>query len=290
MKKKFLSSVLLCFLIVFSFCLAGCGSVNAMIVSNTDGSIEEIVTVKLDSEYLQSVCDIKRVLELRDDISTNGYNEAKLFNVRLNQKINNMLSRTDLTEEAKEILESYIDGIEATKTDWNQNEIKIGIKFRDEDVYKFYYSITNNQSEAIVEKSFWTSKVIFQGYTMYAKHFELYTILKDYYTTNYPEIVLTEQGDLSGKLLYTYTTESHREHSNADYVYKIDGKYYHTWIITDEQAPIEMYYTIANSYNWIIISVAVSLAIGLIIVPLAVVLRNKRLKKIEKANTISNQQ
>ena len=87
---------------------------------------------------------------------------------------------------------------------------------------------------------------------MYLKHYDLYQQIKEQLSLEMPELVAINDCEL----LYTYVTDSRREHSDADYVQKIGNKYYHTWIVEDAENDIIMiYYNVANSGIYIIICI-----------------------------------
>ena len=94
-------------------------------------------------------------------------------------------------------------------------------------------------------------------------HHNLYNKVNAYYSLQYPGLINSE----SNELLYTYKTDLHRQHSDADYITKQDGEYYHTWIVDPDNIdkPIMLYYNVANPENWIIVSMCISLGVTVIL-------------------------
>ncbi|MCQ2564654.1 MAG: hypothetical protein MJ152_02190 [Clostridia bacterium] len=91
------------------------------------------------------------------------------------------------------------------------------------------------------------------------------------------------------KLYFTYTTTERREHSDADAIYKVNGKYYHTWeIIKNQDARysedfyqvLTIYYNIANTGNCILCCLLFSLMLCVILLLICLII--KKSKNIEK--------
>ena len=75
-----------------------------------------------------------------------------------------------------------------------------------------------------------------------------------------------------------------RQHSDADYIEKIDGKYYHTWIVdrNNVEEPIMFYYNVANTYNWILVAILITFVVTGIL--WTIVLINKKKKQNNAEN------
>ena len=112
---------------------------------------------------------------------------------------------------------------------------------------------------------------------MYLKHRELYDSLKDKYENKYPNLI----NHADAELTYTYCADLRRQHSDADYIEKIDGKYYHTWIVDKDNLDqqVMFYYNVANTYNWIIVSVLITLFITVVLCINAIIIKNKNKNK-----------
>lgn len=264
---KSLMLVLLLLVIALSFC--GCAQVRAITISNDDGTVEELVTISLDTEAVVSAG--YSVSELKIDIETKAKAQAQLMKDVLNQKVINDLFNVGTDLESANVLNSYKDGISIVSNNWKENDYVIGIRFKNIDVYKYYYGIKeNSKPEMKEEEHFFYNKVYYYASTMYVKHHELYDSVNAYYSTKYPNLITSE----SNELLYTYKTDLRRQHSDADYITKQDGYYYHTWVVDPNNLdePIMLYYNIANAGNWIIVSICVTLGVAVVLTIVGVII------------------
>ena len=278
MVKKIIKPIFLILILLFMVLnFSACASVRAMVVTNADNTIDEIVTINLNAEEIFTLG--KTVKEVQDYVYNLSYNEADKMCESLNTKIENDLL-LNLTKEAKEVLESYYNGMEVITSNWQNNELTIGVRFKNSEIYKYYYDITeqNNKPTFYKEEHFLYTKIYFYANTMYTKHYELYKTVKKELNTDMPELATVDDCTL----LYTYVTASRREHSNADYIQKINGEYYHTWIIDNpENEIIEIYYNVANVGMYIIICLGVALlatSVMLLVGLLLTIKKNKKLK------------
>jgi len=266
-------SLIVLLLLIISVCFCACGSVNSTIITNADGSIEEVVNFELDVAKIVETGYLK-IQELKDEISTDAKTYALAMNERLNAKINFEIT-TESDQNKIKILNSYYDGISAYENKWKDNQYTIRVVFKNADVYKYYYNISNDSKvEMLQEKHFFYNKVYWYGNTMYLKHRELFETLKTKYETKYPNLI----NHADATLTYTHCANLRRQHSDADVVEKIDGVYYHTWIV-DKDNPnqtIMFYYNVANTYNWILLSLLVTLIVTGIMAICVVVGKNKK--------------
>lgn len=279
MAKKITKSLIIVFmLLIFAISFCGCVSVQAVMKTNDDGTIDECVYFSLDVEkVVEAGYDVN---QMKDDIYLTSLNQAQIYVDNLNEKIENDLLLVNDDESVK-VLNSYLNGIKVIHTQWTNNKLMVGIRFGSVDVYRYYYNIPKDLvSEPTIEKGFLYNKVIYHGNTMYLKHGTLFTNLTNHYSMQYPDLVESE----TNKLLYTYETEMRREHSDADHVVYDSGKYYHTWIVDENEIDkkITLYYNIANQENWILLCIGVTevstiilLIIGLIIKKLRKIIKNK---------------
>lgn len=241
-----------------------------MMLINNDGTVEEIVQVELNQtkieqagySYLEVVKDVEQVANNQIDAMIN----------LLNKKVElDLLVLED--EESKKTLSAYKNGIEKTvKKD--SGEIFISAKFKTVDVYKYYYNInSSNKVERKIEKHFFYDKVYYYSNTSFLKHYELFNALKDYFSVKYPQFA--DMGE--NELLYTYKTDSRREHSDADYVKRDGLDYYHTWVVDADEVDrsIMFYYNIANSEVFILLGIVVALVCGGVMTIIAFALKKK---------------
>lgn len=271
MLKQKSKQIFLVLLILLATLFCGCSTVNVMTVSNEDGSIDELVYVNLDAEKLMQAG--YNLEQTKTQIMIKSKNEAdelvRAYNIRLQGAI---LLNTDESEAKK--LNSLLGGLEIIGNVWNENEYYIGLKFKNDDVYKFYYGITDEASPtAETEEHFFYTKVSYTGNSMYLRYSGLTQHLIDFYAENYPEFVTENSTELN----YTYVSER-RQHSNADSVVARDGKYYHTWTVNKGELDreINLYYNLANRGNCILVCLGISLALSAVLVTIGVIVDKKK--------------
>ena len=277
MYKTKLRSILIIFmLVIMSVCFCACGQVNSSIITNSDGSIEEIVSIQLDVEKVLQA-GYTEIQALKDEISLDANVEALKMKEKLNNKINlHLLQTTD--ENTIKTLNSYIDGISVYESKWKDNKYTIRVVFENVEVYKYYYNISDSSKVIMYEEEhFLYNKVYWYGNTMYLKHRELYDNLKTKYEDNFPNLI----NHADAELTYTYCADLRRQHSDADYIEKIDGKYYHTWLVDKDNTnqQIMFYYNVANTYNWIMVCILITLFITIILLTVVLIKKFKNKKK-----------
>ena len=264
---------MLLFIVTLTF--SACAQVRVMTITNDDDTIDELVTVTIVPEEVFNAG--YNLSELKLDIETNSIAEAQKMADKLNQKIfADLLLVRD--EESVNTLNGFKDGISVIKSDWNNNTYAIGIRFKNIDVYKYYYGITESTSvEMQTEEHFFYDKVYYYASTMYVKHHDLYTLVNNYYSTQYPELIESERNEL----LYTYKTDLRRQHSDADYITKQDGEYYHTWVVDKNNLdePIMLYYNIANPENYVLVALGVTAAVSIILLAVGFIINKVKKKK-----------
>ena len=276
--NKILIVFILFILITITF--SGCAQVRAMTITNQDGSIEEQVFVSLDSKAIIEAG--YEVDDVKNDISSTAVNEAKDMINKLNQKLDYDIFNA--TTETRQILNTFKNGIVVLSNNWENNEYVVSVKFKNIDVYRYYYGITEEPKiEYQTEEHFFYNKVSFSGSTMFLKHKDLYERLNLKFSIRYMGLINSE----SNELLFTYKTDLHRQHSNADYISKLDGEYYHTWVVEDvENEEILFHYNVANSGNWMMIAIGASVvACGIMLIINAIVEQVKKRKTNETKNT-----
>ena len=248
-------------LMCVTLCFSACAQVRVMTVTNTDDTIDELVTVTILPEEVLSVG--YNISDLKLDIETNSIAKAQDMADKLNEKIfADLLVVRD--SESISTLNSFKDGISVIKSDWNNNTYAIGIRFKNIDIYKYYYGISENINvEMQTEEHFFYDKVYYYASTMYVKHHDLYTLVNNYYSSQYPGLIDSENNEL----LYTYKTNLRRQHSDADYITKQNGEYYHTWVVDKNNLdePIMLYYNIANPENFVIVALGITAGITLVL-------------------------
>ena len=273
-KSKVKNFIIVIFLLLMTVCLSACSEVRAMTMTNEDGTIDELVYVTLNQEEIEN--SGYNLDEIKQRIETNSMNEANRIVSAFNLRIQIALS-TITDEETRQVLQSYYDGIAVVGNVWEENTYVIGIRFEDIDVYRYYYNITENSTGySDIEEHFLYNTVYYNSTNLYADYHDLYDRLSSYYSSYYTDLVDSE----NNQLLYTYVTDLHREHSNADYVSRIDGLYYHTWVIDPNniEENIVIYYNLANQANCLLVCLAVGLGVLSILGIIALIINKKRKK------------
>ncbi|MBE5740923.1 MAG: hypothetical protein E7351_00085 [Clostridiales bacterium] len=259
--------LILMLLLIVVFGLCACSSVNAMTITNTDGTVDEIVMITLDVENAVDY------MTLKNDIQSRAIQEAEEIKQDLNNRVIEDLSKTS-DEETIEALNSFKEGVSLAKAKWEEDTFTIAIRFKNVDVYKYYYRVEDAKPETKIEESFFYDKVYFYYSTMYVRHNMLYNELYDYYSSEYGDIINSEDS----KVMYTYVTDLRREHSDADHITNRNGQYYHTWVLESPNDTITIYYNVANSGNWILVAIGITLVVCLILVTIGVTVSKKRKK------------
>lgn len=274
--KKLQKLMLCCIMLLSIFIMSACSEVRVMMMTNTDGTIDEMVYVSLDCEELLRLG--YSIDQVKLDIRTYAVEEADAFKDRLNLKIAEDLMIT--TGEAdRRVLISYRDGISPIISEWSNNNFMIGIRFRDEYVYKYFYNIAEaNKLEPTITKGFWYDKYEYAMNTMYIKHYALYESINTRFSLKYADIPLSDRTEL----MYTYVADKHRQHSDADFITRQGDKYYHTWVVDRDEIDqeIHLYYNIANQENWILVALVVTFVAGAIITIIVVIIHFIKKKKI----------
>ena len=273
--------LMICLLVVVTISFCACSSVRTMTVTNTDGTIDELVYISLDTQALiDAGYDNLDIESMQTDITTTAMREASNIVDNFKQSIDDLLAfnftmdfktRTDLL--------NIRDGLEVVTSSWQDNTYVIGLRFSDINVYRYYYNITETtEVQPTNEEHFLYTKVIYSGLNMYVNYSDLYLRLNQEFSAKYPEFIENEN-----ELLYTYVTESRREHSDADFITRLDGNYYHTWIVDGNNLaePITLYYNIANRGNCILLCIGISIVVcGMLLIIGLIVDKHKKKKQI----------
>ena len=273
--------LMICLLVVVTISFCACSSVRTMTVTNTDGTIDELVYISLDTQaIIDAGYDNLDIESMQTDITTTAMREASNIVDNFKQSIDDLLAfnftmdfktRTDLL--------NIRDGLEVVTSSWQDNTYVIGLRFSDINVYRYYYNITEEaEVQPTNEEHFLYTKVIYSGLNMYVNYSDLYLRLNQEFSAKYPEFIENEN-----ELLYTYVTESRREHSDADFITKLDGNYYHTWIVDGNNLgeEITLYYNIANRGNCILLCIGISILVcGVLLIIGLIVDKHKKKKQI----------
>ncbi len=274
MKNKFLKSIFaLALFVVITFTFSGCATISAVVINNEDDTIDELVTVTLDTQAVLSAGE--NVMELKSYIQENSQEHATAMKKSLNNKIASDMILA--TKETQKILQEFVDGIDVVESAWKDNTYVIGIRFRNIDVYRYYYNISENSKvDMQTEEHFWYDKVYYYASTMYVKHHDLYDRVVADYVQDYPNLVTAENPEL----MYCYKTDLRRQHSDADNITWQDGAYYHTWKVDPNNLnePIMLYYNIANPESYILVALCLTAGVSIILGIIATIIHFKKKK------------
>ncbi len=273
--------LMICLLVVVTISFCACSSVRTMTVTNADGTIDELVYISLDTQaIIDAGYDNLDIESMQTDITTTAMREASNIVDNFKQSIDDLLAfnftmdfktRTDLL--------NIRDGLEVVTSSWQDNTYVIGLRFSDINVYRYYYNITEEaEVQPTNEEHFLYTKVIYSGLNMYVNYSDLYLRLNQEFSAKFPEFIENEN-----ELLYTYVTESRREHSDADFITRLDGNYYHTWIVDGNNLgeEITLYYNIANRGNCILLCIGISIVVcGVLLIIGVIVDKHKKKKQI----------
>ncbi len=264
MAKRFgLKFMLVALLVLGAIYLSACAKIRVMTDKKEDGSIEELVFIDLKEDEFYSQEELAAVKEDILIIADEELNNAVMaFNLQV------IGSMPILFETITPIL-----------SEWEGNSLTVGLKFKNEDSYNYYYGITEeNQVEPKIEKHFLYDKVIYEGYTSFAVQESVYNRVKTRINEDFPFLTTS-----STELFYTHISELRRLHSDADFVDKINGRYYHTWKLAegDTNKKITLYYNLANRGNCTIVCLLLGLLIcGLLLIIGLLISKNKKKLKI----------
>lgn len=258
-KKIFKPIILISLLFFIIINFSACSQVKVMTVTNEDGTIDELVSITLDVEAVVNAG--YNVADLKIEIESISKNKANEIAQNLNTKINRDLFLVQ-DKESIDTLNGFKDGITAVASQWKENTYVVGIRFENVDVYKYYYNIKEEtKTKTYIEEHFFYDKVYYYASNMYVKHNALYSSMNNYFSAHYNGLIDSE----TNQLTYTYISDLRRQHSDADFVTKQNGKYYHTWVVDKDnlEDPIMLYYNVANPEASIIVSVAITFGVTL---------------------------
>ncbi len=262
-KLKMFTFILM--LISICFCLAGCSQVEYTTYINDNGTIDEYLTISLDSNTLTKHGFNIEVEKL--NIQTFAQDTVKNLIAEYEQKLLQDYNQTNITSEE---YENYTQTITLIEQPWQNNTYVIGIQFANRGAYNKYYQLLNTSgqsysNEEIIKKPFYT-KTYYYRVSNYAKY-GLFAHINEYYSTRYNSI--SEKTTLK----YSYMVPSRRFHSNADEI-SVDsnGNYIHTWNIESTNLDKQLYFytTKANAGFWVSICIVISVTITTILCTIAI--------------------
>ena len=277
-------------LLIMSVCFIACGQnevivqnkaeVSSAIINNLDGSVEEIVRINLNEQHLlDSGHNNNEIKQIKNSIKIDAKNIAGLIRDSLNDKVYAKLSSPFVDANTKKVMEEYYDGIIVKEDDWKNNSYAIIIKFKTLNIYKYFYNITEVETVKMKQdEHFFYNKLFWYGNPMFLNNRNMYVNIKGNFESQYANIINFEDSEF----LYTHCADLRRLHSSADIIENIEGQYLHTWVLDMDKSSeqVEFYYNVANTYNWIIVSLLATLCITVILSIIVLIVKNN--KKLNK--------
>lgn len=258
--KRFM---LIFMLIIISMSFCGCAEIRAMTTVNEDKTIDQCVYVTLKENEIRNAG--YNLALVKKDVSDEAFAEAVDIKQQFINNINMQIMSYQLSGDLETVntLQSFANGLSIIGNKWTDNKYGIGLRFANSDVYRYFYGITtDNTDNRQYEKHFFYTKVIDTGSTLYLRYQSLYDSISSKFEIKYPNLINTES-----ELLFTYVADTHREHSDADFITKQNGKYYHTWKVepSDFEKEVVLYYNIANQGNCILVCLITGLGICVVL-------------------------
>lgn len=283
---KNLSKIFAVILLMGITLLSGCSKVEYSAIEGSDGSVQKIFSISLDTDEL---------------INAVGMNLSQIENVKnnillrlINYKNNNLSDfQTRLNNDAylaqveKETIYNNVS-VEAKVDAFNSNEIIYKEKFAN--VESYYYFINYNpevdeDNETTLEKSFLVNKYCQKTKTIYSlKDAEGNNVtlsflneMKNYIISQFGTTVY--QSMKMPTLSYSYISSNDKMHTDADKVtIRSDGKKMHTWDISTDNLEREIifYTTVPRREIWYMFALLIT---AIFMVVLAVVFHNKKKKE-----------
>lgn len=271
MKKavKNICLILVMLFVVITF--SACGSMESQIIFNADGTIDEIVYFDLKTEDVFNAG--YNVNEVKLWIYQEAQSEVDKIISAYNEQLLNDIYSSDVTR--KNELNELKNGITKLSQNWQNNTLSIGIRFASSKVYKYYYDIGENNSEADeIKNGFFYNEYYYNSGTEYTKHRALFNHFSNKFNEQFPNLLKE-----SDEMTFTYITTSKRLHSNADYIESYAGYYYHTWSINEDNIDdgVVLYYRVANPQNWIFLGLGLTASLLIILGFIALIInKNKK--------------
>lgn len=269
---KKLSALILCFTLIFV--LSGCAKIQYQRVLNTNGSIVDAVSVKLDEQ---------KIAENGFDVGNVKAEIRRKMNIYLNAICNAFDTRDDRLNEIEKtairnnVLAEVIDSGEY---------ITASLTFSNYSAFKYFYGLhlvdvdEKDNSETIntllYNKNVTTGKTIFSGEDAQFITNEFLSYFGNKFDIN------------DAKLSYIFATPESKLHSDATYSYEIDGVHYHEWVVKDINQEIQTYTIQVKPINWYVLALLLTVVLLIVLFIIASIKRKKQSKTIGKVPNASN--
>lgn len=259
---KKLSVLILCLTLIFG--LSGCAKIRYQRILNTDGSIVDAVSVKLDEQ---------KIVENGFDIGNVKSEIKRKMNIYLNAICNAFETRDDRLNEIEKtairnnVLAEVFEGGEY---------ITASLTFSNYSAFKYFYGLhlddedEQNNSETIktllYNKNVTTGKTIFSGEDAQFITNEFISYFGNKFDIN------------DAELSYIFATPQSKLHSDATYSYEIDGVHYHEWVVKDINQEIQTFTVQVKPINWYILALLLTVVLLVVLFLIASIKRKKQFK------------
>lgn len=259
---KKLSVLILCLTLIFV--LSGCAKIQYQRVLNTNGSIVDAVSVKLDEQ---------KIVENGFDIGNVKAEIRRKMNIYLNAICNAFETRNDRLNEIEKtairnnVLAEVIDSGEY---------ITASLTFSNYSAFKYFYGLhlvnedEQDNSETIntllYNKNITTGKTIFSGEDAQFITNEFLSYFGNKFDIN------------DAELIYIFATPGSRLHSDATYSYEIDGVHYHEWVVKDINQGIQTFTIQVKPINWYVLALLLTVVLLAVLFLIASIKRKKQVK------------
>lgn len=288
--KKFKNLMLICLIFISIFSFTGCKTTKAQATPNiTDADVIEVIQLDLDLNKITGT-DNTGVSNVKNEIRMVAKIICDEMNAKLNNKINMQLLSENTTEETENVLLSYRNGIKFSdlnfKLDGSVVRYEFCVKYKDVNLYKYYYDEKGEESQTVdLGGNFFYNKVRIVGDETSLKHREFSEKCEIGLKIYFDNIIK----DYKDYMVFNLHATKHRLKSNSDFQEKISmDNYLHTWIIKeDAENEVEYYYNIANRQNWIVLSIGITLVIGVILFVISINIKENKKQKINENKLIN---
>lgn len=256
-------SILLVFLIFVMFIFCGCSQTNYIIIQKSDGTIEQIFSIELDIQSLNSA-GITNQTDI-ENLKNRVYLEIQNIYTKNMSKFK-LTVRTDpnLTDNQKREYEAGV----STRFGWDKNTLAIAILFENAYIYNYYKNFQMVKESVYQSESsnIFTKKLNKEITTVFGQIYKNDMTLVEYYKEMYKEYIITNFSEETFNKLpeltfsYAYVTSYSRTHSDADKTYLTNIGYMHVWNFSadEKEFKINIFYLSAKPVAWYLLALMIT--------------------------------
>ena len=268
---KKLSALILCLTLIFV--MSGCAKIQYQRVVNTDGSIIDAVSVKLDEQ---------KIVENGFNLNTVKAEIKRKMNIYLKAICNAFDSRDDQLNEIEKIA---IKNNVLAEVFENDDYIIASLTFSNYSAFKYFYGLhlvdENEQDNSETIKTLLYNKNVSTGKTIFSGE-DAQFITNEFLSYFGNKFDITD-----AELSFIFATPQSKLHSDATYSYEIDGVHYHEWVITDINQEISTYTFQVKSINWYVLALLLTVVLIVVLFIIASIKRKKQIKMQNKIISIN---